>query len=94
MMNNDRKSFIFCIVNKIISKLANQLSKMRTNRSVPMLGKTVYYQSDGSGRDSYIKNINGGLLSHDRIHQLHNIISKPRPEKRMAFGIEKPLWRN
>jgi hypothetical protein len=43
---------------------------MQTNRVRPTVGSVVYYRTDGTGRDSYIKNINGGLLSHDRIHQL------------------------
>ena len=29
--------------------------------------KTVYYQTDGTGRDSYIKKNNGGLLVSPRI---------------------------
>lgn len=43
---------------------------MQTNRSVPVEGKVVYYKNDGTGRDSYIHQINGGLLSYDRLHQL------------------------
>jgi hypothetical protein len=46
---------------------------MQTNRAVPVNGKVVYYKTDGSGRDSYIKNYNGGLLSKDRVHQLNQI---------------------
>jgi hypothetical protein len=46
---------------------------MQTNRAVPVEGNVVYYRTDGTGRDSYIKNINGGLLSHDRIHQLKQV---------------------
>lgn len=46
---------------------------MQTNRAVPVEGSVVYYKTDGTGRDSYIKNINGGLLSHDRMHQLKQI---------------------
>ena len=43
---------------------------MQTNKVVPVAGNVVYYKTDGTGRDSYIHNINGGLLSHDRIHHL------------------------
>jgi hypothetical protein len=43
---------------------------MQTNRAVPVSGKVVYYKTDGTGRDSYIQNINGGLLSYDRLHHL------------------------
>jgi hypothetical protein len=50
---------------------------MQTNRVVPLNGKTVYYKTDGTGRDTYIKNYNGGLLSKDRIHHLNQI----KPQK-------------
>lgn len=43
---------------------------MQTNRAVPPEGKVVYYRSDGTGRDSYIRDHNGGLLTKDRIHKL------------------------
>jgi hypothetical protein len=43
---------------------------MKTNRAVPVQGNVVYYKNDGTGRDSYIQNHNGGLLSYDRIHHL------------------------
>ncbi len=46
---------------------------MHTNRVVPVSGSVVYYKTDGTGRDSYIHTINGGLLSYDRIHHLKQI---------------------
>ena len=50
----------------------------------PTEGKVVYYKPDGTGRDTYIKNDNGGLLSHDAVHRLK---PKPSPDRsRMIFG--------
>jgi hypothetical protein len=43
---------------------------MNVNRAIPPEGKIAYYRSDGTGRDTYIRDINGGLLSKDRIHSL------------------------
>lgn len=43
---------------------------MKTDRVVRLDGKVVYYRSDGTGRDSYIRDHNGGLLTKDKIHQL------------------------
>lgn len=43
---------------------------MQTNKAVPPEGKVAYYRPDGTGRDTYIKDHNGGLLSKDKIHQL------------------------
>ena len=43
---------------------------MQTNRAVPPEGKVVYYRSDGTGRDSYIREHNGGLLTQDKIHKM------------------------
>ena len=57
---------------------------MQTARAVPVEGKVAYYRSDGTGRDNYIRNHNGGLLSHDRIHQLKQL--KPLPERKLSFG--------
>ena len=57
---------------------------MQTNRAVPPEGKVAYYRSDGTGRDTYIRNHNGGLLSKDRLHALNQFVL-PK-EKRMAFG--------
>lgn len=42
---------------------------MQTDRVVPPEGKVVYYRSDGTGRDTYIRNHNGGLLTKDFIHK-------------------------
>lgn len=47
---------------------------MKRDLVSPTEGKVVYYRPDGTGRDQYIKNDNGGLLSHDAVHRL-----KPRP---------------
>jgi hypothetical protein len=47
---------------------------MRRDLVSPVEGKVVYYKPDGTGRDQYIKNDNGGLLSHDAVHRL-----KPKP---------------
>ena len=44
---------------------------MNRDRAVPPEGKVAYYRSDGTGRDTYIREHNGGLLSKDRLHQLH-----------------------
>ena len=49
---------------------------MNTNRSVPPEGKVAYYRSDGTGRDTYIREHNGGLLSKDRLHSLNQIQPK------------------
>lgn len=57
---------------------------MQTNRAVPVYGKVVYYKTDGTGRDSYIHQINGGLLSHDRIHKLAQF--KAPKEKSFSFS--------
>jgi hypothetical protein len=46
------------------------LIEMQTDRVVPPEGKVVYYRSDGSGRDTYIRDHNGGLLTKDKIHKL------------------------
>ncbi|KAL4442873.1 hypothetical protein ABPG74_010762 [Tetrahymena malaccensis] len=56
-------------------------------KSVPVTSKTLFYQTDGTGRDSYIKVINGGLLPQDRLHEL-----KPKPVssvERMEFQKKK-----
>ena len=63
---------------------------MQTDRAVPVEGKVPYYRSDGTGRDTYIRNHNGGLLSHDRIHHLKQL--KPLPERKLSFG--KTTYRN
>ena len=48
----------------------NNFIKMQTDRTVPPEGKVVYYRSDGTGRDTYIRDHNGGLLTKDRIHKM------------------------
>lgn len=50
---------------------------MQTSRAVPPEGKVPYYRSDGTGRDTYIREHNGGLLSKDRLHSLNQI----KPQK-------------
>ena len=57
---------------------------MQTNRAVAPEGKVPYYRSDGTGRDTYIREHNGGLLSKDRLHFLCQ--TKPQKEKRFTFG--------
>jgi len=48
----------------------------------------VYYKTDGTGRDSYIKNINGGLLSYDRIHRLKQV----DPPRERGFSFSKTSY--
>lgn len=60
---------------------------MQTNRAVPPEGKTVYYRSDGTGRDTYIRDHNGGLLSKDRIHKLNQL--KAPHERKLTFTQNK-----
>lgn len=57
---------------------------MQANRAVPPEGKVPYYRSDGTGRDTYIRDHNGGLLSHDRIHTLK--LPKALHEKKFNFS--------
>ena len=61
---------------------------MQATKHVPPEGKVSFYRSDGTGRDSYIKSNNGGLLSKDRIHQL----AQPRPEKNRNFSFCKGTY--
>lgn len=60
---------------------------MQTDRAVPPEGKVVYYRSDGTGRDTYIRDHNGGLLTKDRIHKLTQF--KPPKEKKFSFSQTK-----
>ena len=60
---------------------------MQTNRAVPPEGKVVYYRSDGSGRDTYIRNHNGGLLTKDFIHRATQF--KPPRERNLTFSHTK-----
>lgn len=60
---------------------------MNPNRSVPPEGKVPYYRSDGTGRDTYIREHNGGLLSKDRLHFLQ--LSKVPKERKFSFGAMK-----
>ena len=57
---------------------------MQASRAVPPEGKVPYYRSDGTGRDTYIRDHNGGLLSKDRLHSLNQF--KPPKEKNLIFG--------
>lgn len=57
---------------------------MNINRAIPPEGKIVYYRPDGTGRDTYIKEINGGLLSKNRIHSLKQF--KPPKERNFSFS--------
>ncbi|CAM6005464.1 unnamed protein product [Sphagnum balticum] len=60
---------------------------MQTDRAVPPEGKVVYYRSDGTGRDTYIRDHNGGLLTKDKIHKLCQF--KPPKEHNLSFGQTK-----
>lgn len=57
---------------------------MNVDRVVAPEGKIPYYRSDGTGRDTYIRDHNGGLLSKDRLHSL--CLTKPIKERSMSFG--------
>ena len=60
---------------------------MQRNIVSPTKGSIVYYKPDGTGRDGYIENENGGFLGKDLIHEKRN---KPLLVKeRMKFG--KPV---
>lgn len=57
---------------------------MQRNIVSPTKGSVVYYKPDGTGRDGYIQNENGGFLGKDLIHEMR---SKPIVTKeRMKFG--------
>jgi hypothetical protein len=60
---------------------------MQTNRAVPPEGKVAYYRSDGTGRDTYIRDHNGGLLTKDYIHKA--VQFKPPKEKKLSFSQTK-----
>lgn len=60
---------------------------MQTNKAVAPEGAVVYYRSDGTGRDTYIRDHNGGLLSKDRIHKLTQF--KPPKERNFSFSSTK-----
>lgn len=60
---------------------------MQTNKAVVPEGKVVYYRSDGTGRDSYIRDHNGGLLTKDKIHKL--IQFPPPKERNFTFSQAK-----
>jgi hypothetical protein len=60
---------------------------MQTNRAVVPEGKVIYYRSDGTGRDSYIRDHNGGLLTKDRIHKL--VQFRPARERNFTFSHAK-----
>lgn len=36
-----------------------------TLKNIPIEGRVVYYRSDGTGRDTYIEKMNGGLRGKD-----------------------------
>jgi hypothetical protein len=59
---------------------------MKATKYVVPEGKVVYYKGDGTGRDSYIQNHNGGLLSHDRLHALKTNL---KPIRQKAFSFAK-----
>ena len=43
-----------------------------TKQKIRKDGKPVIYRSNGTGRDSYISQNNGGLLSKSLLHNLKN----------------------
>ena len=43
---------------------------MNTNKAIPFEGKVAYYRSDGTGRDTYIRDHNGGFLGKDKLHHM------------------------
>jgi hypothetical protein len=51
---------------------------MQRNIVSPTIGSVVYYKPDGTGRDGYIENENGGFLGKDLIHKNRN---KSIPER-------------
>lgn len=74
-------------LNVFVSKTSNNTHInfiMKVDRVVAPLGKIPYYRSDGTGRDTYIRDHNGGLLSKDRLHSL--CLPKPIKERSMSFG--------
>ena len=60
---------------------------MRRNIVSPTVGNVVYYKPDGTGRDTYIENENGGFLGKDLIHEKRSKSMVDR--QRMRFG--KPV---
>lgn len=60
---------------------------MQSDKVVPPEGRVVYYRSDGTGRDTYIRDHNGGLLSKDRIHKMKQF--KAPKEKNLVFSQTK-----
>lgn len=71
----------------IIYLKRNNFISMQTDRAVPPEGKVVYYRSDGTGRDTYIRNHNGGLLTKDFIHKAIQF-KQPR-ERNFTFSHTK-----
>ena len=65
----------------------NNFILMQTDRAVPPEGKVVYYRSDGTGRDTYIRDHNGGLLTKDKIHKMCQF--KPPRERNFTFSQTK-----
>lgn len=65
----------------------NNFIRMQTNRAVAPEGRVVYYRSDGTGRDTYIRDYNGGLLSKDRVHKLTQF--KVPQERKFTFSQTK-----
>ena len=50
---------------------------MNAKKSYRIEPKINYYRNDGSGRDKYVIDLNGGHLSHDCIHSLKQKTEKP-----------------
>ena len=53
---------------------------MLLNKVTPTIGKTVYYQVDGTGRDSYINTNSGGFFAKREISN-YDLGSLPHPTK-------------
>ena len=80
-------SFLCEFIDESHSQIIIILFKMQTNRAVLPEGKVVYYRSDGTGRDTYIRNHNGGLLTKDFIHKA--VQFKPPRERNLTFSKTK-----
>jgi hypothetical protein len=44
---------------------------MHKDAHVRINPKAKHYHNDGTGRDTYISEINGGILSNDKIHEIN-----------------------
>lgn len=51
---------------------------MNHTNKVGITSKALFYRNDGTGRDTYIKKFNGGLLSQNRLHDYKINHEKPK----------------